>query len=217
AARLTPQSSKHPKRPPCERDTLLKLLTYLDLESSQDAAIYACIVVTFYSISRLGKFTVPSLNKFVTSPSQYISHTYFSIQQDAKGLPVLSFHIPVTKCTPKGEKAYCALLEHLTDPAKWLDNHFCINHPNLSDHLFAWRHAKGIRPLMKLEVTKHIQEVVMHHDLPNIKGHSFCIGGTLHYLLLGTPFSVVKMMGWWSGESFTLYLHKHIVILAPYL
>ncbi|KAG6328039.1 hypothetical protein ID866_11050, partial [Astraeus odoratus] len=62
--RLTPQSSRCPRRPPCKRDTLLKLLTYLNLESPQDAAIYACIVVTFYSISRLGEFTVPSLNKF---------------------------------------------------------------------------------------------------------------------------------------------------------
>ncbi|KAG6327000.1 hypothetical protein ID866_12089, partial [Astraeus odoratus] len=33
ATRLTPQSSKCPRRPPCERDTLLKLLTYLNLES----------------------------------------------------------------------------------------------------------------------------------------------------------------------------------------
>ncbi|KAG6326727.1 hypothetical protein ID866_12362 [Astraeus odoratus] len=70
---------------------------------------------------------------------------------------------------------------------------------------------------MKPEVIKHIQAVVVCHDLPNIKGHSFCIGGTLHYLLLGTPFDMVKTMGHWSGESFTLYLHRHAVILAPYL
>ncbi|KAG6331237.1 hypothetical protein ID866_7851 [Astraeus odoratus] len=56
----------------------------------------------------------------------------------------------------------------------------------------------------------------MCHDLPNIKGHSFHIGGTLHYLLLGTPFEVIKTMGQWSGESFTLYLCKHAVIHFGY-
>ena len=31
------------------------------------------------------------------------------------------------------------------------------------------------------------------------------------------PFDVVKMMGRWSSDTFTLYLHKHMVIMAPYL
>ncbi|KAG6328717.1 hypothetical protein ID866_10372 [Astraeus odoratus] len=62
-----------------------------------------------------------------------------------------------------------------------------------------------------------MQEIVAQYDLPNVKGHSLCIGGTLHYLLLGTPFEVVKTMGRWLGKSFTHYLWKHTVILAPYL
>jgi len=34
--------------------------------------------------------------------------------------------------------------------------------------------------------------------------------GTLHLMLL-------KIMGRWSSDSFTLYLYKHAVILAPYV
>ncbi|KAG6327954.1 hypothetical protein ID866_11135 [Astraeus odoratus] len=70
---------------------------------------------------------------------------------------------------------------------------------------------------MKPEVTKCIHEIVTQYDLPNIKGHSLHIGGTLHYLLLGTPFDIVKTMGHWSGDSFTCYLHKHTILLMPYL
>ncbi|KIK72181.1 hypothetical protein PAXRUDRAFT_181193, partial [Paxillus rubicundulus Ve08.2h10] len=43
------------------------------------------------------------------------------------------------------------------------------------------------------------------------------IGGTLHYLLKGVPFNVVKVMGNWARDSFTLYLCNHALILAPFL
>jgi hypothetical protein len=122
------------------------------------------------------------------------------------------------KCSKSGETTQCAHLNHLADPIGWLDNHLRINNPGPNDHLFTWKHPKyGLRPLTKTEVTKRIHQVVIQHALPEIKGHSFRIGGTLHYLLLGTPFDIVKTMGRWSGESFTKYLRKHALILAPYL
>ncbi|KIK90439.1 hypothetical protein PAXRUDRAFT_74245, partial [Paxillus rubicundulus Ve08.2h10] len=62
-----------------------------------------------------------------------------------------------------------------------------------------------------------ISAIATAHGMPNLKGHSLHIGGTLHYLLKGTPFNVIKSMGRWAGESFTIYLQQHAVILAPYL
>ncbi|KAF9218587.1 hypothetical protein BS17DRAFT_720277 [Gyrodon lividus] len=53
--------------------------------------------------------------------------------------------------------------------------------------------------------------------LPDLKGHSLHIGGTLFYLLKGVPFDVVKTMGRWSSESFTLYLQHHALVLALFL
>ncbi|KAG6330444.1 hypothetical protein ID866_8645 [Astraeus odoratus] len=214
ASQLAPPSSKKPKCIPCERDTLLQLLTYFSLDNPCDAAIYACIVTTFYMVSQLGEFMVPSLNKYTASPNLFIQCSDFSVRQGAEGLPILTFHIPTTKCARQGEDTHCTPLSHLTDPATWLDNHLSLNCPGLTDHLFAWRHPKGIRPLTKTEVTKCMQEIVAQYDLPNIKGHSLHIGGTLHYLLLGTPFEVVKTMGRWSGKSFMHYLQKHVRIPA---
>ncbi|KIK78752.1 hypothetical protein PAXRUDRAFT_163110, partial [Paxillus rubicundulus Ve08.2h10] len=51
---------------------------------------------------------------------------------------------------------------------------------------------------------------------PTFNAHS-CVRGTLHYLLNGIPFDVVKTMGRWLSESFTLYLWHHTLILAPFL
>jgi hypothetical protein len=215
ASRLAPHSSKQPKRIPFECNILLLFLTYMDLQSPRDAAIFACLVVTFYSVSRLGEFTVPAINKF--SPAMHITLSHVSRLQNHQGLDVVAFHLPATKCSPSGEDTQCAPISHLTDPVTWLDNHLCINAPCPNDHLFAWQHAKGRRPLTKTEVTSRIKELIKQFELPNLKGHSLHIRGTLHYLLQGTPFDVVKTMGRWSGESFTLYLRRHALILAPYL
>ncbi|KAF8122380.1 hypothetical protein EV363DRAFT_1182750 [Boletus edulis] len=217
ATRLAPSSLALLKRAPFERRILLLFLTYLNLSEPRDAAIFACIVITFYSVSRLGEFTVPSLVKYASSPSLFIQRQHLTPSYDHNNIPTLSFCIPVTKCSKTGETTQCATLDHLTDPVTWLQNHFNINNPGSSNHLFAWRHPKGLRPLTKTEVTKRIQEIVTRHNLPTLKGHSLRIGGTLHYLLLGTPFDVVQAMGRWSSNSFTLYLRKHAIILAPYL
>jgi hypothetical protein len=53
--------------------------------------------------------------------------------------------------------------------------------------------------------------------LPDLKGHSFHIGGTLEYLLRGIPFDVIKSMRCWWSEAFMIYLHDHMLILAPYI
>jgi hypothetical protein len=160
---------------------------------------------------------VSSMKKFHSSPDKYIQQKHLSSISNHNNLPILSFHLPRTKCSSTGEMTQCATLNHLTDPVAWLQNHFNINNPGMDDHLFAWRHPKGLCPLTKPEVTMRIQEIITQHDLPFLKGHSLWIGGTLHYLLRGTPFDVVKIMGRWSGESFTKYLRKHAIILASYL
>ena len=83
---------------------------------------------------------------------------------------------------------------------------------------FAWKHPSGLRPLSKKEVTKRIEAITKtQDDLPDLKGHSLRIGGTLFYLLKGVPFDVVKTLGRWSSESFTLYLRHHALVLAPFL
>ncbi|KAF8418378.1 hypothetical protein L210DRAFT_3427164, partial [Boletus edulis BED1] len=171
----------------------------------------------------LGEFTVPSLTKF--SPSSHITPSHVSRKKDHKGLDVVALHLPRTKCSAVGEDMQCAPIVHLTNLVAWLDNHFCVNTLDPNDHLFAWKHHKGLcstfcflqRPLMKTEVTNQIKDITSQFNLPDLKGHSLRIGGTLHYLLQGTPFDVVKTMGRWSGESFTLYLRRHVLILAPYL
>ncbi|KAI6094863.1 hypothetical protein EV401DRAFT_1881223 [Pisolithus croceorrhizus] len=129
-------------------------------------------------------------------------------------------HIPSTKCSPKGKTIQCTPQPDLNlDPHHALKNHLHLNPAPESTHLFAWYHpTAGLRPLSRAEVTKKIAAITkLYPKTLNLKGHSLCIGGTLFYLLNKVPFDIVKTMGQWSGESFTLYLCHHALILAPFL
>ncbi|KAG2124421.1 hypothetical protein DEU56DRAFT_744548, partial [Suillus clintonianus] len=216
ATALAPESSKCSKREPFTVNILSTIRTFLNLDDHRDAAIFACITTTFYAIARLGEFTVPTIKSF--DPVKHISRCHVSTTVDRNGLPVTKFHLPTTKASPvTGEDAFWSAQEGPSDPQTALENHLRINPASELTHLFAWKHPKGMRPLSKREVTKRLASVAQTASLPDLKGHGLRIGGTLEYLLRGVPFDVVKSMGRWSSDAFTIYLRDHAVVIAPYI
>jgi hypothetical protein len=216
ATALAPATSKASKRIPFTVNILSVIQAHIDPDDPRDAAIFACITTTFYSIARLGEFTVPAIRTF--DPAKHITRDSISETTDRNGLPVTKFHIPSTKMSPvEGEDAYWAEQNGPSDPKAALENHFRVNPADNKAHLFAWKHSKGLRPLSKPELVKRLSSIARAANLPDLKGHGLRIGGTLEYLLRGIPFEVVKSMGRWSGDAFTLYLRNHAVIIAPYI
>lgn len=216
ATALAPNSSKREKRIPFTPAIIISFRQHLNLDDPKDAAIFACITTSFYAIARLGEFTVPSMKAF--DPAKHITRGHVSQKEDRNRLPVTSFHIPSTKSSPiEGEEAFWSAQEGLSDPKAAFDNHLRVNPAGASAHLFAWKHQKGLRPLSKKELTKCINQIASVTNLPNLKGHSIRIGGTLEYLLRGVPFDVVKSMGRWSSDAFTIYLREHAIVIAPYI
>ncbi|KIK76989.1 hypothetical protein PAXRUDRAFT_168168, partial [Paxillus rubicundulus Ve08.2h10] len=213
---LVPKSSKRPKHEPFFTKMLNLFLLHMNLQDPQDTAIFACMAVIFFCVTRLGEFTVPTIAK--SDPEKYITQAQVTHMQDHNGLLVTVFHIPSTKCAPNGEDTQCAPLDLPSDAIKALLNHFKVNNPSPGDHLFTWKHLNsGLHPLSKSKVTKWIASIALAHHLPNLKGHSLRISGTLFYLLQSVPFDIVKTMGRWAGDSFTIYLWHHTLILTPYL
>lgn len=215
-AACAPKSSKLPKRLPTTVDFIAKIRNYLDLNTPLDAAIFACLTTTFYCIARLGEFTVGAIRDF--DPKKHITRRDVSEAQDRNGLPVMKFRLPYTKSAKsEGEETFWATQDSPTDPKSALENHLRVNPADSKAHLFAWKHPKGLRPLSKKEFLKRLTSATTAAGLPDLKGHSLRIGGTLEYLLRGVPFDVVKSMGRWSSEAFTIYLRDHALILAPYI
>ena len=215
AAILAPPSSKRPKRSPLMIVTINSLAPKFDTSKPLDASVFSCLTTTFFAVARLGEFTVPTLKVFV--PSQHVKPSDVRQVQDRHGLPVTVFGLPHTKTAKDGEDVFWSAQEGAADPFAALANHLAVNNPPQDQHLFAWRHPNGLRPLTRNEFLKRINLAATQLDIDSIKGHGIRIGATLEYLLRGIPFDVVKSIGRWSSDSFLLYLRQHAVIIAPYI
>ncbi|KAG2066436.1 hypothetical protein BDR04DRAFT_1129987 [Suillus decipiens] len=203
-ASLTLEGAKHlalarstcPKQAPFTIELLLTIHSYLDLSTPLHAAIYSCLTMSFFTLIHTGKFTVPSLKNFDPLTHVHVSDLCYKVNRH--GFKVAVFHLPQTKTSRMGEDVYWATQSGPVDLQMALDNHLAINKPSLSDMLFSW-------------------VLIDHLGRGDLKGHGIRIGGTLEYLLHRVPFNNVKMMGWWSSDTFVLYLRQHVVILAPFL
>ncbi|KAG2121741.1 hypothetical protein DEU56DRAFT_746537 [Suillus clintonianus] len=216
AAIQAPPDSKRAKREPFTINSIIQIRAHLDLHAPLDTAVFACLTSAFYSLARLGELTVKSIKIF--TPQEHVKRADVRMDcEDRNGLRVSKIHVPRTKTSTTGEDIYWARQSDSTDPEAALIQHFTINEPLPNDHLFTWRHPKGPRPLTRGAFLKRIASIAKQGGCPDLKGHGIRIGGTLEYLLRGIPFDVVKSMGRWSSEAFTIYLRDHALIMAPYL
>jgi len=163
----------------------------------------------------LGEFTVPTLKAY--SPLKHVSCHWVREETDRKGLRVFRFSLPWTKVSATGEDVCWGKQDGLADPLEAIQTHFCVNNPPMGAALFSWRHISGIRPLTRSAFTKRVDEAITSLELPKMHFHGLRIGSVLEYLLRNTPLDIVKVMGRWSSDSFSLYLHNHAVILASYV
>ncbi|KAI6009525.1 hypothetical protein F5J12DRAFT_683918, partial [Pisolithus orientalis] len=141
--------------------------------------IFACLMIVFYCVAHLGEFTVPVITQF--EPQKHITRAHVKHLCNLSGLPIMKFHIPWTKMSPIGKDMQCAPLQGaISDPINTLKCHLHLNPAEDSAHLFAWKHPmSGLHPLSKMEVLRQINTLTTVHNLPNIRGHSLRIGGTV--------------------------------------
>jgi len=215
AEKLTPPSSRRKKRHPYTIDFMQAIWHHIDLATPLGASVFACLSTCFFATRRVGEFTVQRLDAL--DPNSHVSRTQVRYDQDRGGQQVTVLHIPRTKAAPQGEDVCWARQEGLLDPDSALAHHLEINDPPLNDHLFAYRHKNGHRPLTKPKFLTELARATCMAGLDPLQGHGIRIGSTLEYLLRGMPFNVMKVKGWWSSDAFILYLRKHAQILAPYI
>ncbi|PAV21662.1 reverse transcriptase ribonuclease H [Pyrrhoderma noxium] len=213
AARIQPLPL--PKRLPLTTEQMERILEKLDVTKPEQAAVAACLTTTFYSCARLGEFTVPSLGHF--DPKLHITIAGVSFQQDRFFNRVTAFHLPVTKSKLTGETVFWAPQNNSSNPLPFLLNHLRLNENSPQEHLFAFKTRNGKTPLTRNNFLRIIKQAAAQTEISFTSGHSLRIGSTLEYLLRGVPFEVVKQIGRWSSNAFTLYLREHGRILAPYL
>ena len=152
--------------------------------------------------------------RYLGSISSYISTCIYTVWAhnlfSSRRFCVWSFRLQTAVCTATARFSHRK--GHL-----WAKNYLIINTPLVNGHLFAYTHSGSHWPVTKCTFLNHINTMGSSLGLDSLMGHGVHIGGTLEYLLWGLPFDVVKSMGHWPSDTFTLYLCKHAVIMAPYL
>ena len=212
---LAPPASRCPKQAPVTVGLMECICSKLDLSDPLDAAVASCLSTTFYSVARTGEFTVPTLTAF--DPTQHVKPSDISVRRDRNDLEVTVFHLPKTKCATEGEDVFWSHQDGITDPKALLENHLQVNNPPANGHLFAYKHHRGFHPLTKRTFLERINTIVTALGEVDLKGHGIWIGGMLEFLLHGVPFDIMKSLGQWLSEAFTLYLCQHAIIIAPYI
>ncbi|KLO04247.1 hypothetical protein SCHPADRAFT_758613 [Schizopora paradoxa] len=194
AQRLAPPSSTREQRQPFLLSHLLRIRDQCDFSKPVHAAVFACLVTTFYTCSRLGEFTLKSLSSF--DPEYHVKRSDMRSEKDRFNNCVTVFHLPKTKTSKKGEDVTMAAQADATDPVEAVATHFRVNDPPLDGPLFAYRHGDSHRPLTKSVFLSTIKTLFSkaHIETP-LHGHSLRTGGTLEYLLRGVSFEVVKVIG----------------------
>ncbi|KAG2054465.1 hypothetical protein BDR06DRAFT_1050351 [Suillus hirtellus] len=84
AARLAPPPSKRLKRQPFTLDIISRLHAMLDLSTPLDAAVSACLIISFFMLAQLGEVTICSLNGFDPTLNMKVSDIHYA--QDCHGL-----------------------------------------------------------------------------------------------------------------------------------
>jgi len=215
--KMAPKESRKKEKEPWTVDYLTEICTDLDPNNPKDAAIHATLTTAFWGTARLGEVTVPKLNGFNPAIHVKVSDVQQGVR-DRNNLEQTVIFIPWTKVAKeKGEKIFWAKQQGITDPQTALANHFRINNPPASGHLFAFKHENETRPMTRAIFLTRINKIISRKNMAKLTGHGIRVGSTLEYLLRGVPFDVVKAKGRWQSEAFKGYLRKHAQIMAPYM
>ncbi|KAE9397404.1 hypothetical protein BT96DRAFT_1036464 [Gymnopus androsaceus JB14] len=182
---------KRPLRGPVERVHLLTLRSHLDLSKPRDAAQWAAATTAFWVTAEHEVFRSTRVTR--------------SIVENRR---IISFHLPWTKTTGvKGGECYLTEIPgDLLCPVEALENHFKINHtPPPATTFFAFRQNSSWITLIKSDFINWMNPIFRQHNLEHVLGHSFRIGGSLAYLLLGVEPEVIMKIGGWTSLCFLIY------------
>ncbi|KAE9383647.1 DNA breaking-rejoining enzyme, partial [Gymnopus androsaceus JB14] len=200
---------KRPLRGPVERVHLLTLRSHLDLSKPRDAAQWAAATTAFWGCRRLGELLPKSMKK-VTAEHEVFRSTRVT-RSIVENRRIISFHLPWTKTTGvKGGECYLTEIPgDLLCPVEALENHFKINHtPPPATTFFAFRQNSSWITLIKSDFINWMNPIFRQHNLEHVLGHSFRIGGSLAYLLLGVEPEVIMKIGGWTSLCFLIYWRR---------
>ncbi|KAF5372751.1 hypothetical protein D9615_010132 [Tricholomella constricta] len=177
-----------PLRQPITRHHLLSLHNNPHLSSPRGVPIWAAALTAFWGCRRLGELLPPSAS---FSPSCHPSRSSDFTTSYVNGSKVLTFHIPCTKTSAKGDQCILTATNNIFCPIAALENHLRINSTSHPTHLFAYLSDNSFATLTH-----------------------YRIGSTLELLASGVAPECIMKLGGWTSLCFLLYWRR-LDLLVP--
>ncbi|KAJ3857521.1 hypothetical protein EV368DRAFT_30071 [Lentinula lateritia] len=200
---------KRAQRGPIECHHFLALHSHLDLSTPHGASTWAIATTAYWGCRRLGEIIPKSATK--VTPEHDIFRSTRVTRSVVGGRQTISFHLPWTKTT-REKGGECFLTEIPGDPlcpVAAVENHLKVNHsPPPNTPFFAFREGPLWTIWVKSAFIGWFTSIFRLHNLEEVFGHSFRIGGSLAYLLLGVPPEVIMKIGGWTSLCFLIYWRR---------
>jgi hypothetical protein len=218
-AKVVPESSKRPRRPPVTLEHMHALFRGLDLSNAFDASVFAVACTAFWSCCRLGELIIVNANSF--DPSRHVSRSSsFTRRIPPEGVKYSVLHIPWTKTSHvDSADVIISNLDDITNAFTAMNHHLTAN-ATVPPHapFFAYETAEGGWAAMtKPWFLARCNQIWRSVNLLELTGHCFRIGGATELLLRGVPPDVVAVQGRWKSRAFLEYWRKIESILPLFV
>jgi integrase len=180
----------------------------MDVSSSYGAALWACVLVTFFGFFRKSNTTA--------NPSSLHSTKLLlagDIEVDTKRY-CLKVKVRATKTIQFAERALVVWIQgeqgHILDPVAAWERHKAINRPSLISAAFSYRQDGVIR--VSCVTHEHLVNAakfmarLVGVDPDSVSGHSFRRGGASYAALAGVPDILIQRQGDWKSACYRAYI-----------
>ena len=180
----------------------------LQVDTFTAKLLWAACCTGFFGFMRCGEFT---LVRQSDSPPIAFS----DIVLDSHTSPtVVRICLRWAKCDPFGQGIFIYLGKTASSvcPVAALVDYLAIR-PNHAGSLFTWHDGS---PLCRYNFVARLRRVLATFipDANDYSGHSFRIGAATTAALASVPDHIIKMMGRWQSEAYTLYVRQSRESLA---
>ncbi|KAE8253803.1 hypothetical protein A4X03_0g5806 [Tilletia caries] len=213
-ARTLRQSLRNASLPPLEdrrpirMDDFASMRRHLNMQDNAHVAIYACALISLWSMARHGELTVEVVSRPHDSRPRR-SHIEFMRRTDGVATSAI-VHLPADKTHGRDGFNRIVSAQHTNPqvcPVAAIELHLARNPAPDDAGVFAYRDRSNVvRELRSKLFTSTINAWLAKDDREPIKGHAFRIGGAT--LLHGNGISIddIKHLGGWASDAALLYI-----------
>ena len=163
--------------------------------------IWAACCTGYFGFMRSGEFTTCRANQGAST----IQVSDVATDSHAN-LTVVRLFLKKAKTDPFGKGIYIYLGKTSSSvcPVSAMLSYLAI-HPSSQGPLFIWRDGS---PLSQQQLVREVRKVLKEANLDHTSyaGHSFRIGAATSAGKAGVPTHIIKMMGRWESDAYTLYI-----------